>query len=378
MPVADQGPDAALPEKPTATIRTRPEDFVVDEIPAYAPSGKGEHLYVTLRKTGRNTLDVVRDLCRAIGADARGAGYAGMKDRHAVTTQTISIPVPIAEAPEPRLASLSLPGVEILEVSRHTNKLRPGHLVGNRFTITLRDLSPEDAAKVARDLETTGRTGAPNAFGPQRFGRDGKNPTRALAWLRGEERGPRDRRDQRFLFSALQSILFNDVLARRVAAGTWASVLPGDLAKKHDSGGLFLVPAEGRDREDAEARALAGAISATGPMFGAKMRWPEGEPLAIEREVLATVLPDASRLEAFRALGEGTRRPLRLMVGDLEVSPVDASGGLTVSFVLPKGGYATTVLATACQLVDAALKAGDRAGEEDASAEHDSEPVDLA
>jgi len=362
---------------PIATIRTSPEDFVVEEIPAYAPSGKGEHLYVTLRKTGRNTPDVARDLARSLGADPRGTGWAGMKDRHAITTQTLSIQVPIAEDAEAKLAQVSLPGVEILETSRHGNKLKPGHLVGNRFTITLRGLSPEDAARVGERLAETGRVGVPNSFGPQRFGRDGQNPTRALAWLRGEERGPRDRRDQRMLFSALQSMLFNEVLARRVAAGTWAAVLPGDLAKKHDSGGIFAVPAEGRELDDAKARSEAGAISPTGPMFGAKMRWPEGAPRDLEREVLATVLPDASRLEAFRALGEGTRRPLRLMVADMSVRPIDASGGLTVSFVLPKGGYATTVLATACQLADATLRGGD-AADGDEGDESPSEPSDSA
>ncbi|MDC3959148.1 tRNA pseudouridine(13) synthase TruD [Polyangium jinanense] len=362
---------------PIARIRTSPEDFVVEEIPAYAPSGKGEHLYVTLRKTGKNTPDVARDLARSLGADPRGTGWAGMKDRHAITTQTISIQVPIAEDAEAKLAQMSLPGVEILGAARHGNKLKPGHLVGNRFTITLRGLAQDDAARVGERLAEAGRVGVPNSFGPQRFGRDGQNPARALAWLRGEERGPRDRREQRLLFSALQSMLFNEVLGRRVEAGTWAAVLPGDLAKKHDSGGIFAVPAEGRDLDDAKARAEAGAISATGPMFGAKMRWPEGTPRDIEREVLATVLPDASRLEAFRALGEGTRRPLRLMVADMLVRPIDASGGLTVSFVLPKGGYATTVLATACQIVDATSRASDADGGDEGD-ESSSEPSDSA
>jgi tRNA pseudouridine13 synthase len=373
-----QSPDTPRPLEaplPLAILRTRPEDFVVEEIPAYEPSGTGEHVYFTLRKTGRNTLDVLRELARVLGADARGAGFAGMKDRHAVTTQTISIPVPIAEPIEPLVAKLTLPGVEILGARRHGNKLKPGHLVGNRFRIRLRGLGPEDKAKVAAKLEETGRIGVPNSFGPQRFGRDGSNPARALAWLRGEERGPRDRREQRFLFSALQSLLFNEVLARRVADGTWKTVLPGDIAKKHDTGGLFTVPAEGAELDDARARAEAGAISATGPMFGAKMRWPEGATAALEREVLAKVLPDSSRLETFRACGEGTRRPLRLLVEGLEiVSGEDVEDGLTVSFVLPKGGYATTVLATGCRLADASLQRGDSTEGDDgteASAESD-------
>lgn len=343
---------------PLATIRTTPEDFVVEEIPAYPASGKGEHLFITLRKKGRTTLDVVRELARAFGADQRGVGFAGMKDRHAVTTQTVSIPVPIAVPVEPILATLSLANVEILDARRHDNKLKPGHLDGNRFHLKLRGLSLEDAQRVRDKLEETARQGAPNSFGPQRFGRDGTNPARALAWLAGKERGPRDRHEQRLLFSALQSMLFNQVLDRRIADGTWTTVLPGDLAKKHDSGGLFLVPNEGPELDDARARAATLAISATGPMFGAKMRWPEGHVREMELEVLTAVVPDPKRLDDFRAHGEGTRRSLRMEVAEFKASDPDASGMLAVSFVLPKGGYATTVLSTACRLADATSQPG--------------------
>src|SRR6185437_15047447 len=131
----------------------------------------------------------------------------------------------------------------------------PGHLAGNRFTITLSDVQGGDPEALAARLLEIGQTGVPNAFGPQRFGRDGDNPARALAWLSGKERGPRAPRDQRFLFSALQSLLFNRVLDRRVEAGTWGIVLPGDVAKKHDTGGLFTVPLEGPELDDARARA---------------------------------------------------------------------------------------------------------------------------
>lgn len=354
---------------PLATIRTTPDDFIVDEIPAYPASGKGEHLFITLRKTGRNTLDVVRELARAFGADQRGVGFAGMKDRHAITTQTISIPVPIAVDFEPMLTKLSLNGVEILNAQRHDNKLKPGHLDGNRFRVRLRGLSLDDARFIRAKLEETARQGAPNFFGPQRFGRDGTNPARALAWLAGKERGPKDRHEQRLLFSALQSMLFNQVLERRMADGTWTTVLPGDLAKKHDSGGLFLVPNEGLELDDARARAASLAISATGPMYGAKMRWPEGTVKELELDVLTAVVPDPKRLDDFRAHGEGTRRSLRMEVTEFEAADPDASGMLTVSFVLPKGGYATTVLATACRLADATSRSG-HATDEDVGSEN--------
>lgn len=363
-----------------AVVRRTPEDFVVEEIPAYAPSGRGEHLYVTFTKRGLTTPDAVRALAQALEVDPRGTGFAGMKDRHAVTTQTASFAFPMARDAEAAVARVAVPGVTVLGAARHDNKLKPGHLVGNRFTIALADVPAEDVPELLRRLGEIGRTGVPNAFGSQRFGRDGDNPERALAWLAGRERGPRGAREQRLLFSSLQSLLFNRVLERREAAGTWASILPGDLAKKHDTGGLFLVPLAGPELDDARARAEAGSVSATGPMFGAKMRWPEGEPAAIEREVLAGVSPGGSgpgaapdpgapeagqgvRFEAFRHLGEGTRRPLRLFVAEMEAAVRGQARGeaggptgravVVARFVLPKGGYATTVLGRACRLLDA-------------------------
>lgn len=347
-------PDVAS-ELPKATFRSSPEDFVVDEIPAYGPSGSGEHLLVTFRKTGRTTMDAVRALAHALEADPRGSGYAGMKDRHAITTQAATFPFPLAREVAPALERCGgLAGIEVLAAARHLNKLKPGHLLGNRFRITLRGIAPSARGDVRARLLEAGARGVPNAYGPQRFGRDGDNPVRALAWLAGRERGPRDKREQRLLFSSLQSLLFNRVLERRERDGTWSSILPGDIAKKHDSGGLFDVPLEGPELDDAVARGAAGAISPTGPMVGAKMRWPAGAPGAMEIAVLAESLGDPSCLEAFRHLGSGTRRPLRLEVGELGLSDV-AEDGLTVSFVLPKGGYATTVLGRACHLVDASL-----------------------
>ncbi|WP_437604528.1 tRNA pseudouridine(13) synthase TruD [Sorangium sp. So ce834] len=363
-------PAAAGPpgDLPTAVLRSSPADFVVEELPAYAPSGRGEHVFVTFRKTGRTTPDAVRAIALALGADPGSAGFAGMKDRHAITTQTASVQLPLARDPAPLLERAELPGIEILSIARHDHKLKPGHLVGNRFRITLRGIAPAALPLAERRLADMGRAGVPNAFGPQRFGRNGDNPERALAWIAGRERGPRDRREQRLLFSALQSLWFNEVLARREADGTWSTVLPGDLAKKRDTGGLFLVPLEGPEVADAEARAAALSISATGPMFGRKMRWPEGAPGALEREVLTAAIGDPRKLDAFAHAGEGTRRPLRLEVDGLAVSaaeeaasagapePAGARGagqGIVVSFVLPKGGYATTVLGRVFRLVDA-------------------------
>ncbi len=335
---ASKSEDVLLPED---TFRTQPEDFVVDEIPAYLPGGSGEHLYVTFTKTNLTTEEAVRAIARHLGVDARGAGYAGMKDKRAITTQTASFPFPLARDGEAPFADARLPGIEIGDVKRHGNKLKPGHLLGNRFRITLRDVQAADAPAILAAMERAFGEGVPNAFGPQRFGRDGDNPTRALAWLAGKDRGPRDRRDQRFLFSSLQSLMFNEVLKRRVADGTWSTIVLGDIAKKKE-GALFVVRED--DLADAVARGARREVSATGPMFGASMSWPEGSVRALELNVLHGFM-DEERLETTRAWGEGTRRALRLALEDGSASFEPREGGtdgnLIVTFVLPKGGYAT-------------------------------------
>lgn len=350
---------------PVARFRVEADDFVVEELPAYAPSGAGEHLHVVFEKRELTTFEAVRRIARALDSDERGVGTAGLKDRHARTTQAATFPFPIARgSAEDAAKRIDVPGVRVLSVARHEGKLKPGHLAGNRFEIRLRGLDA-DASDAVRARLAIAASGVPNAFGPQRFGREGSNPERAFAWLAGRTK-IRDRREQRLLFSALQSLLYNRVLERRVEAGTWNRVLAGDVAKKTDTGGLFTVPLEGPERDDAIARGEAGRLVATGPMFGVKMRWPEGEPGALEREILAEAVGDASLLANARHAGEGTRRPLVLAPRDLASDVVP--DGLLVRFVLPKGGYATTVLGFACRLVDAS-----REDRDDASPEIDPE-----
>jgi len=332
--------------KPQATFRKSCEDFVVEEIPAFDAIGEGEHLFLRIKKTNVTTNDAVKRLCHALGVDERAAGYAGMKDKRAVATQTISVPFALTRSPDEALG-LDLEGVVVERAMRHRHKLKPGHLKGNRFTIVLRDLpAPEIPAAIAA-LEEAGRDGVPNAFGPQRFGRDGNNPERALAWLSGQSPGPKDRRERRLLFSALQSELFNRVLERRHSEGTWARPLAGDVLRKSDSGGIFVCADE---KEDGE-RALRGEVSPTGPIFGAKMRWPEGKPAMIEREILTAATGSDDPFSRHHTLGEGSRRPFILRAVELTVEKiVTEQTALRVRFVLPKGGYATTLLGFAVRL----------------------------
>ena len=330
---------------PRALFKVTPEDFVVDEVDAYAATGTGSHTLVRIRKRGLTTDGALQRIARALGVDPRACGSAGLKDKEAVTTQRLSLP-----DVDPA-AALALAGtwddLAILEATRHGNKLKPGHLRANRFSIVLRAIEPAQVEAVRAALARIATIGCPNAFGPQRFGRDGQNAERALAFVRGEARPPRDARERRFLFSALQSRWFNRVLAARVADDTWTVPLLGDLLKKHDSGGMFLCADEATDR----ARAIAFELSPTGPIFGAKMPEPGAAVLAREQEALAEDRIEMHHLVQNRALGEGTRRSLRLLVEGLTVELLPESpGDLRVTMTLPKGAYATTVLGGVVEL----------------------------
>lgn len=341
---------------PRLSLKAKPEDFVVEEVPAYEASGVGEHVFVTFQKTNLTTTQAVRMLAQALDTPARDAGVAGQKDKVAVTTQVASFFVPTRSGidVEQRLAQAAprLEGISVLRVSRHNHKLKAGHLLHNRFDIRLHGVStPEDAAAVRAYLSGVEQHGVPNHYGSQRFGAAGDNARNAAAFVRGERKPPRDAKQARFLFSSLQSALFNELLTRRVADGSWCQVLPGDVAKKQDTGGLFVVADSGPELEDAQQRARDRLLSATGPMFGASMMSPRGVPAQLEAEVLERSGVSAEQLAAHRHLGEGTRRPLRMIATDLRHTIEDSV--LRVIFTLPKGGYATTLLAALCEPVEA-------------------------
>lgn len=330
---------------PRGVIKTTPEDFVVDEIPAYEPSGEGDHVYVHFRKRGLVTDDVVKAIAKAAGADVRECGVAGLKDKAAVTTQWMSVLGRDPDLPE-RLRALALDGVEILDVKRHGNKLRTGHLKGNRFDLVVRGIEREAAEGALAALDRIAREGVPNAFGAQRFGRDGDTALRARAWLTGKERPPGDPRLRRFHFSALQAAIFNAVLDERVRDRTWTVPIDGDLLKKEDTGGIFVCADVQADRE----RAARGELCPTGPILGDRMRQPEREALALEQRIAAPFIEGVD-LRRARSLGEGTRRALRLRVTETlaqlmnsEADSAEQRTALRVRFVLPKGAYATTVL----------------------------------
>ncbi len=316
-------------------LKRTPEDFVVEELPAYLPSGQGEHLYLWVEKRDLNTQEAVSRLAQALGARADGAGYAGLKDRRAVTRQWLSF----HHAGTPRAGELELERLRVLAISRHQNKLRAGHLRGNRFTLRLADVPPQHDHHARDVLDRLSEAGLPNYYGAQRFGHEGKNLAAAFAWVVEGTRAPRDPFLRKLFVSALQAALFNVWLAERIERGAYLRAERGDILRKEDTGGLFTC----QDPDLDTARLRRWEISATGPMFGARMRASEHEALAHEAALLSRHGITSDHLVRVQKYGEGTRRPARARLLGAEIRR-DAAD-LVLSFDLPKGSYATVVLA---------------------------------
>lgn len=310
------------------------EHFCVDEVPAYAPSGEGEHLYVRAEKRGLTTPELVRRLADAAEVETRDIGYAGLKDKHAVTSQWLSLP---RHAKEP--ATWALPdGVRVLEASRHGNKLRTGHLVGNRFRITLVGVVPDALALGQAVAERLTASGLPNYFGLQRFGRDAENLGRALAWLRGGAR----QRLSAFLVklypSVVQSEIFNRYVTARRELGL-DRLFPGEVVRLEGSGASFVVEDEARET----ARLLSRDIHLTGPMLGPKMRPASGRARELELEAASAAGVDAAVLEVLARFAPGTRRDLLVYPESLALTQPGPET-LVLDFVLPAGSYATVLV----------------------------------
>ncbi|NOY90275.1 MAG: tRNA pseudouridine(13) synthase TruD [Deltaproteobacteria bacterium] len=317
-----------------ATLRARPEHFRVEELPAYAPSGQGEHLFVHFEKTGLNTSDAVRAIARGLGIDNHGVGYAGMKDRRAVTTQWASFPKATAEA----ASSLELEGIRVLEAIPHEQKLRTGHLRGNRFELLLSDTSEGLAEALGPRLRELAERGFPNYFGAQRFGKNSGNLARAARWLLEGGKAPRQRFLRKLQVSSLQSALFNAVLSERLTDGLFEAAVEGDVMRKEETHGVFVSDDPALDSE----RVLRLEISPTGPIFGERMRWPEGDARAREERVLEGAGITKDTFARFGAAGRGSRRVMRVRPLDASVEQTDE--GTRLCFTLSKGAYATVLL----------------------------------
>jgi tRNA pseudouridine13 synthase len=405
VPADDPLPRRRLLTSPPlgGTVKERAGDFLVEEQPLYEPSGEGEHLYLGVQKQDMPHSEMIEVLADHFGVSEAAIGFAGMKDKVAVTRQTVSIHLPGVEATPKALEHERL---TVLWAKRHGNKLRRGHLAGNRFAIRVRKLDPLKAVEVWRALGLLERTGIPDYFGSQRFGyrrnthRLGKHllnrdwdallhellglsspsPERqhrrrelfvagqfaeslphwgrndraerialsALAAGRSPEQAVRAVPDhvKAFWVSAFQSAVFNRVLDRRIEAGLLAEMVEGDVAFKHVTRGQFVVTPEIRADPAFATRAASFEISPSGPMLGTDMLEPTGEVLAWEREAAESLGVDPAALADRERGTPGTRRPLRVPVTDIELdSGFDEQGTyVRLAFDLPRGAYATVLL----------------------------------
>lgn len=322
-------------------LKTRPEDFLVREIPAYLADGReNAHLMLLVRKRDRTTDQLIDDLARALDLPRRDIGVAGMKDRHAVTTQYLTVPWSARD----RIDGAEIEGVEILESKPHGNKLRRGHLRGNRFELVMRELTvaPERGETLLseRASELRESDGFRNLYGVQRFSTGVEGVRKDIELF---AHGRVSRRDS-FRLSVAQAALFNVYLLRREDAATLDRVERGDLLQKFVSGGLF----ESEDPEVDERRRRSGELGITGPIFGSKTRRPsDGTPARdAEDDVLRDAGIQRSRLVALTRNAPGSRRLLKIPMPELEAEAIedDLGQGLRIRFDLPAGSFATVLL----------------------------------
>jgi len=322
------------PVTASGRLKASPEDFHVDEVLGFAADGDGPHALLTVEKRGANTRWVAGELARLAGVQPRDVGYAGLKDRHAVTLQHFT--VPIEGRPEPEWSALTTDGFRVLAAVRHRRKLKIGALKGNRFRITLRELT-RPVVELSPKLEAIRKLGVPNYFGPQRFGRGGANVQQATAML-VEGRRIHDRRLRSLLLSSARSLIFNALLSERVRAGNWDRLLPGEVLMLDGSHSVFKSDAADTALEK---RLAEGDVHPTGPLWGRGELPTAAEARALEEQVMQSYAVLARGLESAGL--EISRRALRLPVRELAWEQPDAHT-LTVEFFLPAGAYATTVL----------------------------------
>ena len=304
-----------------ATLRSRAEDFVVVEQLGWLPHGDGEHDYLWIEKVGANTDWLARQLARHADVPVKDVGFAGLKDRHAITRQWFSVPRWHA----PDWSALNLEGVVVLEQTRHLRKLRRGAHQANEFRIVLRHAGRDAPKSLAARLAMIAKLGVPNYFGEQRFGRHGANVTLADDWARGKRLS---RAKRSLAISTMRSLLFNEALSQRVAEASWDRLLPGDIANLDGSGSVFAVS---EVDETLHRRCDAMDIHPAGVLVGAE----------------SPGVPERWRGALARARVEPGTRPLRLRVDQLETETFEDA--LALSFTLPRGAFATSVLREICE-----------------------------
>lgn len=331
----------SLPELPYAygkpllsgVLRSQPTDFMVEEQLGFEPEGEGEHHFLWLQKTGLNTEQVARTLARFANVPIRQVSYSGMKDRHAVTRQWLSVHLPGKTKVD--WAQLNSDSLSILAATRHRKKLRRGTHQSNRFSLRVRQLQGDDS-ELSERLDTIRRSGVPNYFGEQRFGRNGDNVEQARRWFAG---GWQPAKHQRGIYlSAARAFLFNEVLAQRVRSQSWQQLLAGEIIALDGSHSVFVNNGE----QDLAQRLAEGDIHPTGPMPG-KITGiaPEKKVAGIEASILKPHVDLVVGLEQAGLKAE--RRPLRVIPQQLLYHQL-TDQSLEINFSLPTGCFATALM----------------------------------
>jgi len=324
----------------TGKIKVQSSDFVVEEQLPFTPEGSGEHVFLHIQKIGENTEYVARALARIAGVRQRDIGVAGLKDRHAVTTQWFSVWLPTKN--EPNWADVETEAIKILQVIRHTRKLKRGVLTGNQFTLVIRDFNG-DQEQCEQQLQTIKAQGFPNYFGEQRFGYQGQNIKTALALFEGTKKMKRQQRG--IYFSAARSYLFNHILSKRIELKNWNQALLGDVFMLDDSNSYFKV-----DNLDDKLlqRLEKGDIHPTACLYGKGDRQVLEKALVIENDIIEKHTDLTTGLLKFDL--EIDRRALRVLPKKLEWQFLASEKQLKLSFFLPAGSYATALLREIIQL----------------------------
>ncbi|PCJ33939.1 MAG: tRNA pseudouridine(13) synthase TruD [Moraxellaceae bacterium] len=329
--------------KATAQLKTKPEDFVVEEILGFSPSGEGEHIYIHVKAIDYNTEYLLSHIARSLGVPKKSVVYSGLKDRYAVASQWFSVHLPGNEQVD--LTPINNDNVTVLESARNLKKLRRGAHKANRFTIRLRSVDGDKESINAR-LESIQKQGFPNYFGPQRFGRNENNITDALASV-ASGRSPKKRFQRSIEFSTLRSLLFNLSLSERIKEGAWKDALPGDVFALSGTESFFVPKGaengenEASEKDSIDSRLASGDIAVAGVLYG-DGTLPQTDVAA--EKLLEVFRPYASIMEFL------TSQRVAISVRPFSVLPKEFSyvwedvDTLILSFSLPKGVFATSLL----------------------------------
>jgi len=310
-----------------AEFKKSPQDFIVEEVLGFEPSGEGEHLFLLLQTDDHNTRYTMKCLARLFGVVQRQVSYSGLKDRRGLTSQWFSIHLP-GKNTEPDADQLSSQGITLLRFGRHHRKLRVGTHKANRFAIKLRNV--EAVADLQARVDSVLRKGVPNYFGPQRFGHQGRNVTEALTWA-GNGQLPEDRALRSRVLTTLRSWVFNGELGQRVAQGSWDTWAPGDPIMLEGSQSFF---GEDSWNDTLQERYASGDIHIGGHLPGA-----DSGGLPPEIHSLLKLANMKADVRSFRLL------PRNLILQE-------EGADLAIQFELPKGAFATTVLRELVKLQD--------------------------